>query len=119
ASIPYGRPMGNQKMYVRNEVGEQCPVWVVGQLHIGGVGVAKGYWRDEEKTARSFIEVEGGGERLYRTGDLGRYLPEGEIEFLGREDFQVKIQGHRIELEEIEAALLRHPAVGAAAVIAV
>ena len=84
-----------------------------GELYIGGVGLAQGYWRDAEKTAASFIDHPRTGERLYRTGDLGRYLPDGSIEFLGREDFQVKIQGHRIELGEIEAALEQHPGVRA------
>jgi SagB-type dehydrogenase family enzyme len=90
---------------------EPAPVWVPGQLYIGGVGLAKGYWKDEEKTATSFVQHPHTGERLYRTGDLGRYWPDGVIEFLGREDFQVKIQGHRIELGEIEATLALHPEV--------
>jgi amino acid adenylation domain-containing protein len=107
-SIPYGKPLGNQRFEVLNECLNPCPTWVSGQLHIGGIGLAKGYWRDEEKTRASFITHPRTGERLYRTGDLGRYLPDGNIEFLGREDFQVKIRGHRIELGEIEAALSLH-----------
>lgn len=118
-SIPYGRPMVNQKFYVLNDRMEQCPVWVIGQLYIGGVGLAKGYWRDEEKTRRSFINHPDTGERIYRTGDMGRYLPDGNIEFLGREDFQVKVQGYRIELGEIEAALAEHESVRAVVVSAV
>jgi amino acid adenylation domain-containing protein len=110
-SIPYGRPMTNQSFHVLNEAMAPCPLWVPGQLYIGGIGLAKGYWRDEEKTRSSFIKHPQTGERLYRTGDLGRYLPDGDIEFLGREDFQVKIRGHRIELGEIEAALIQHPKV--------
>ena len=90
-----------------------------GQLYIGGIGLARGYWRDEEKTRASFVTHPVTGERLYRTGDLGRYLPDGTIEFLGREDFQVKVQGYRIELGEIEAALLDHPEVAAAVAAAV
>ena len=78
-----------------------------------------GYWRNERKTAASFIHHPQTGERLYRTGDTGRYLPDGTIEFLGREDFQVKINGHRIELGEIEATLVQHSAVEAAVVTAV
>jgi amino acid adenylation domain-containing protein len=117
-SIPYGRPMVNQSFHVLNETLEPCPVWVPGQLYIGGIGLAKGYWRDEEKTRASFITHPRSGERLYRTGDLGRYLPDGNIEFLGREDFQVKIRGHRIELGEIEAALFQHPGVHTAVVAA-
>ncbi len=106
-SIPYGRPMLNQRFHVLNEWMGDCPVWVPGQLYIAGIGLAKGYWRDEEKTNDKFIRHPRTGERLYRTGDLGRYLPDGNLEFLGREDFQVKIRGHRIELGEIEAVLKR------------
>jgi amino acid adenylation domain-containing protein/non-ribosomal peptide synthase protein (TIGR01720 family) len=118
-SIPYGKPMLNQRCYVLNKALEPCPVWVIGGLYIGGVGLAKGYWQDEEKTNARFIEHPRTGERLYCTGDLGRYLPDGNIEFLGREDFQVKVQGYRIELGEIEAALLQHPAVRDAVATAV
>jgi amino acid adenylation domain-containing protein len=118
-SIPYGRPMVNQRFYVLDEKLQLRPTWVPGQLHIGGIGLALGSWRDEEKTRASFITHPDTGERLYRTGDLGRYLPSGDIEFLGREDFQVKIQGYRIELGEIEAALALHPGVQAATVSAV
>lgn len=118
-SIPYGKPMLNQRCYVLNKALEACPVWVIGSLYIGGVGLAKGYWQDEEKTNARFIEHPRTGERLYCTGDLGRYLPDGNIEFFGREDFQVKVQGYRIELGEIEAALLQHPAVRDAVATAV
>ena len=117
-SIPYGRPMVNQRFYVLNEFMEDCPDWVTGQLYIGGIGLAKGYWHDEEKTRTSFITHPRTGERLYRTGDLGRHLPDGNIEFLGREDFQVKISGHRIELGEIEITLKQHPGVRDAVVTA-
>ncbi|PWI45003.1 non-ribosomal peptide synthetase/type I polyketide synthase [Streptomyces sp. ICBB 8177] len=117
-SIPYGRPMRNQAFHVLDEAFRPRPTGVPGQLYIGGVGLAEGYLRDEERTAASFVRHPVTGERLYRTGDLGRFLPSGEIEFLGREDFQVKLQGYRIELGEIETALLQHPAVrGAAAVV--
>jgi amino acid adenylation domain-containing protein len=118
-SIPYGHALKNQQLYVLNERLEECPTWVVGQLYIGGVGLALGYWADEEKTKSRFIEHPATGERLYRTGDLGRYLADGEIEFLGREDNQVKVQGHRIELGEIETLLTQHEAVEAAVVTAV
>jgi epothilone synthetase B len=118
-SIPYGKPMCNQRFFVLNEALEPYPVWVPGQLYIGGVGLARGYWRDEQKTQASFISHPLTGERLYRTGDLGRYLPDGNIEFLGREDLQVKVLGHRIELGEIEETLLQHPAVRMAVVAAV
>ncbi|HEX9669309.1 MAG TPA: amino acid adenylation domain-containing protein [Thermoanaerobaculia bacterium] len=119
ASIPYGRPMLNQTFHVLDAGLERRPVGVPGELYIGGVGVARGYWRDEERTAASFLRHPRTGERLYRTGDLGRMLPTGEIEFLGREDNQVKVLGHRIELGEIEAALETHPRVRSAVAAAV
>jgi amino acid adenylation domain-containing protein len=118
SSIPYGRPLSNQSFEVLNEAWEPCPDWVPGQLYIGGAGLARGYWRDGERTGEQFVAHPHSGRRLYRTGDLGRYLPDGNIEFLGREDLQVKVQGHRIELGEIEAALKRHPDVRDAVVIA-
>ena len=92
-------------------------MWVSGSLYIGGVGLAKGYLRDEEQTRASFIVHPRTGERLYRTGDMGRYLPDGNIEFLGRKDTQVKVGGHRIELGEIEATLVEHASVASAAVL--
>jgi len=116
-SIPYGKPMLNQSFHVLNETLAPCPAWVPGHLYIGGIGLAKGYWRDEQKTAVSFINHPVTGERLYRTGDLGRYLPDGNIEFLGRDDFQVKVQGYRIELGEIEARLKEHQALEACVVV--
>jgi amino acid adenylation domain-containing protein len=118
-SIPYGKPLANQRFYVFNELMEPAPVWVSGQLYIGGIGLALGYWQDEEKTNASFITHPVTGERFYTTGDIGRYLPDGNIEFLGREDFQVKINGYRIELGEIEAALQQHPEIARAVVTAV
>ena len=117
-SIPYGKPMANQRFYVLDAKLNPCPLWVAGELHIGGIGLAQGYWNDPEKTGQRFIVHPQTGERLYKTGDLGRWMPDGNIEFLGREDFQVKIHGHRIELGEIETALLKNPAVAEAAVIA-
>lgn len=116
-SVPYGKPMVNQTFQVLNQALAPCPVWVPGNLYIGGIGVAKGYLGDEKKTNASFIQHPVTGERLYRTGDLGRYLPDGNIEFLGREDFQVKIQGYRIELGEIEVRLQEYPGVDNCAVI--
>ncbi|MEL7039186.1 MAG: amino acid adenylation domain-containing protein [Cyanobacteria bacterium J06592_8] len=118
-SIPYGRPMANQRFYVFNEVLEPCPVWVTGQLYIGGIALAMGYWRNIEKTNQSFIIHPKTQERLYKTGDLGRYLPDGNIEFLGREDFQVKVNGYRIELGEIESTLKQHSAIQEAIVTAI
>ncbi len=107
-SVPYGKAMRNQSMHVLDELLRPCPVWVPGEIHIGGLGVALGYHRDPERTAKSFIVHPVTGERLYRTGDLGRFLPDGNIEFLGREDGQVKLQGMRIELGEIETHLRDH-----------
>lgn len=118
-SIPYGRPLRNQRFHVFNERLEPCPVWVAGELYIGGMGLARGYWRDEVKTAKSFIKHPVTGERLYKTGDLGRYVPGGDIEFLGRLDSQVKIQGYRIELGEIESVLSQHPALQSVVVKAI
>lgn len=99
-SIPYGYSLKNQNMYVLNENLEICPTLVSGEIHIGGIGLAKGYLGDEKRTLASFIEHEKLG-RLYKTGDFGRLKKEGYIEFLGRKDSQVKIGGHRVELEEI------------------
>lgn len=118
-SIPYGKPMKNQSFHIFKKNLEPCPVWIPGELYIGGKGLAKGYWQDEQKTAESFIFHPVTQERLYKTGDLGRYLSDGTIEFVGREDFQVKIRGYRIELGEIEAALSEHPAVRLSVVTAV
>lgn len=117
-SVPYGKPMRNQQFHVLDKDMRPCPVWVPGDLYIGGAGLARGYFGDEAKTRASFLRHPATGERLYRTGDLGCYLPSGDIEFLGREDFQVKVQGYRIELGEIEAVLLRQPGVRAAVVAA-
>ncbi|MDG1463139.1 MAG: amino acid adenylation domain-containing protein [Gammaproteobacteria bacterium] len=118
-SIPYGKAMRNQSFHVLNTELEMCPVWVPGELYIGGIGVAKGYWRDAEKTAASFITHPRTGETLYKTGDLGRLLPDGNIEFMGREDFQVKVQGFRVELGDIEAALESHSNIRSCVVTAV
>ncbi|MFI6739554.1 amino acid adenylation domain-containing protein [Nonomuraea sp. NPDC050451] len=114
-SVPYGKPLANQTFHVLDAAMRPCPDWVPGELYIGGSGVAMGYLGDEGRTAERFVRH--GGERLYRTGDLGRYRPDGNIEFLGREDSQVKIRGHRIELAEVETALQAHPAVAAGTVI--
>ncbi|MBS9441730.1 non-ribosomal peptide synthetase [Photorhabdus heterorhabditis] len=102
-SIPYGYPLANQRYRVVGEDGRDCPDWVVGELWIGGAGVALGYFNDEERTSAQFVVNQ--GERWYRTGDLGCYHPAGWLEFMGRRDSQVKIGGYRIELGEIDAAL--------------
>ncbi|MFI6479317.1 amino acid adenylation domain-containing protein [Nonomuraea sp. NPDC050663] len=114
-SVPYGKPLANQSFHIHDTHQRPSPDWVPGELYIGGAGLALGYLGDEAKTAERFVHHH--GERLYRTGDLGRYRPDGTIEFLGREDSQVKIRGHRIELAEVESALQAHPAVAAGTVI--
>ncbi|MEV1147485.1 amino acid adenylation domain-containing protein, partial [Micromonospora sp. NPDC049799] len=110
-SIPYGRPLPNQTMRVLDGRFRLRPPWAVGGIYIGGTGLADGYWRDPERTAERFVTDPATGERLYRTGDLGRYWPDGTIEFLGREDRQVKVQGFRVEPGEIEAVARTHPLV--------
>ncbi|MEN8655268.1 amino acid adenylation domain-containing protein [Streptomyces sp. 21So2-11] len=117
-SIPYGKAMRNQRFHVLDSAMRPCPVWVPGDLYIAGVGLARGYLNDEAKTRAAFLHHPITGERLYRTGDLGRFLPDGTIEFLGRQDSQVKIQGYRIELGEVEAALTQCEGVRTAAVVA-
>ncbi|GAA2772755.1 amino acid adenylation domain-containing protein [Kitasatospora cinereorecta] len=116
-SVPYGKPLRNQAFHVLDERMEPCPVWVPGELYIAGAGLARGYFRDPERTAQSFVTHPRTGERLYRTGDFGRYLPDGVMQFLGRRDGQVKIGGHRIECGEVEAVLQRHPGVEQAVVV--
>ena len=104
--IPIGRPIANTRIYILDALRRPLPIGVVGEIHIGGAGVARGYLNRQELSAERFIESPFvAGDRLYKTGDLGRFLPDGRIEFLGRNDFQVKIRGFRIELAEIEARL--------------
>lgn len=118
-SIPYGKPLANQKFYVLNEKMEQCPDWVPGDLYIGGKGLALEYLNKPEETNAHFMYDEQLQERIYKTGDIGRYWPDGTIEFMGREDTQVKIHGHRIELSEIESALLSNTLVKTAVAVIV
>jgi len=116
-NIPYGRPLLNQHFYVMNKQLQLCPDYTIGDLYIGGEGLALGYLGDSKLTNERFIIHPETKERLYYTGDIGRYLPNGEIEFLGREDTQVKIRGNRIELSEIENALQKHPLVSSAVAV--
>jgi len=116
-SIPYGKPLPNQTIWVYDQALRPCPDFVKGKIYIGGTGLALGYWRDAEKTAARFIVHPQTGERLYDTGDLGRYAPDGNVIILGRDDGQIKIRGHRIELGEIEAVLRLYPTVKHAVVL--
>ncbi|MEH0975269.1 amino acid adenylation domain-containing protein, partial [Micromonospora sp. CPCC 205546] len=117
--LPIGRPLPNVRVYLLDGEGEPVPDGVVGEIHIGGAGVARGYLNRPELTAQRFRPSPFvPGERLYRTGDLGRRLPDGELEFLGRDDFQVKVRGFRVELGEIEARLAAVEGVREAVVVA-
>ena len=117
-NTPIGRPVANTQIYLLDRALRPVPVGVVGDLYIGGVGLARGYLNQPELTAQRFIESPfHRGEHLYRSGDLARYLPDGTLMFVGRSDTQVKLHGVRIELGEIEATLAQHPSVKQAAVM--
>ncbi|WP_185712567.1 non-ribosomal peptide synthetase, partial [Pseudomonas syringae] len=120
-SVPIGRPIANIQMHVLDALGQLQPLGVAGELHIGGIGVARGYLNQPQLSAERFIAdpfSEDPQARLYKTGDVGRWLANGALEYLGRNDFQVKIRGLRIEIGEIEATLAKHPAVHEAVVTA-
>ncbi|MEG3936237.1 amino acid adenylation domain-containing protein [Microcoleus sp. T3_B1] len=118
--LPIGRPLGNLCTYILDQNGQAVPIGVPGELHIGGAGLARGYLNRPELTTERFIRNpfnDSPTERLYKTGDQVRYLPDGNIEYLGRIDDQVKVRGFRIELGEIEAALSHHPNLLSVAVV--
>jgi len=109
SNVPIGRPIANTKIYILGKGLKLLPIGVTGEIYISSPGVARGYLNKDDITAMSFLQnpfIE--GDRIYRTGDLGRWLPGGDIEYLGRIDHQVKIRGYRIELGEVEATLSRH-----------
>ena len=117
-SIPIGRPIANTRVYILDSLQQPVPIGVPGELYAGGDGVAKGYLNRRELNAERFIASPfDQGQILYKTGDKARYLPDGNIEFIGRIDHQVKIRGFRIELGEIEAVLSQHPQVQQAMVM--
>jgi len=112
--IPIGRPIANTRIYVLEPSGLLAPIGGFGELVIAGEGVARGYWNRPELTAEKFVTITlpgGRVERVYRTGDLARFRADGQLEFLGRRDHQIKLRGYRIELGEIEAVLAIHPGV--------
>nr|AKA59373.1 non-ribosomal peptide synthetase [uncultured bacterium AB_9] len=119
-SVPIGRPLDGAAVYLLDEDGHPVPDGTVGEIHVGGAGVARGYLGLPRETATCFLPDPAGpdGARMYRTGDLARRRPDGALEFVSRTDDQVKIRGYRVELGEVERALCRHPAVLDAAVLA-
>jgi amino acid adenylation domain-containing protein len=119
-AVPIGRPISNTQLYVLDPWMQPAAIGVVGELYIGGVAVGRGYWHSADLTAERFVPdpfSADGGARLYRTGDLARYMADGNIEYVGRIDSQVKIRGNRIELGEIETVLSQVPGVSEAVVI--
>ncbi len=126
STMPIGKPLDNVQTYILDAQQQPVPIGVTGELYVGGAGLATGYHNRPDLTQARFVTVDqlqitepttSPGPRLYKTGDLARYQPDGNIEFMGRADFQVKLRGLRIELEEIEAQLLQHPAVREAVVV--
>lgn len=113
-SIPYGKPLANAQYHILDAFRNPCPVWVPGEMYIAGDGVTRGYINNPELTAERYVHLPDNNLRCFKSGDMGRYLPDGTIEFLGRNDFQVKIRGLRIELPEIEAVALQTPGVESA-----
>jgi non-ribosomal peptide synthetase component F len=120
-NLPIGKAVGNTQLYILDSQLQILPIGVAGELYVGGAGVGRGYLNNPQLTAKAFIDNPFNPKdspRLYKTGDKARYLPDGNIEFLGRIDYQVKIRGNRIELGEIELVLSQHPQVREVVVIA-
>ena len=110
--MPIGRPIGNMRLYVLDDAMQPVPAGVIGEIHIGGAGVARGYLGRPGLTADRFVPDPFSrvpGDRLYRTGDLGRFTPDADLEYLGRNDHQLKVHGYRVEPGEVEATLRDHP----------
>jgi hypothetical protein len=112
--VPIGKPIANTKLYVLDEMLRQVPVGVMGELHVDSVGMAMGYWAQPEQTAARFVPDPYGtrvGARLYKTGDMVRYLPDGSLEYLGRRDFEIRVRGHRVDLQQVENVARVHPGI--------
>lgn len=119
-SMPIGKIMGNMQGYVLDDMMQPVPVGVIGELYFAGVHVAHGYWQRPDLTARQFVPnpfSKTPGQRLYKTGDMGRWLPDGNFEYLGRRDLQIQFRGFRIELGDIESVIRQHPNIKQAAVV--
>lgn len=116
-NVPYGKPLSNQRFYILDENDNLCPDYVVGEICIAGDSLAIGYLNDKNMTDEKFQWIESIKERIYKTGDLGKYREDGIIEFIGRKDTQVKVNGYRVELGEIENALKRHEKIENAVVL--
>ncbi|MBS4162104.1 amino acid adenylation domain-containing protein, partial [Klebsiella pneumoniae] len=118
-TVPIGKPIDNLQLYVVSPFRNMQPIGVAGELCISGAGLARGYWNRPKLTAEKFVDHPfQAGQQMYKTGDLAKWLPDGNIEYLGRIDHQVKIRGYRIELGEIEHCMLEHQAVKEAVVTA-
>ena len=118
--MPIGRPIANTRLYVLDARRNPVPVGLPGELYIAGVGVGRGYWRRPDLTTERFVAdpFSRPESKMYRTGDLARWRADGNLEYLGRLDHQIKIRGFRVELGEIESTILQHPAIREAVVVA-
>ncbi|TCS97015.1 non-ribosomal peptide synthetase [Hazenella coriacea] len=117
-TVPIGKPLNNTQIYIVDKDMNPVPIGVAGELCIGGVGLSHGYFNAPDLTEAKFVECELPGKKVYKTGDLAKWMPDGNIEFIGRKDHQTKIRGYRVELEEIETLLLKHDDIEEAVVIA-